>query len=148
MKFNPERFNDDDAEIAKVSDLAFGFGRRLCPGKNFAENSLFAVVSTVLASCHILPGVDERGAKVIPEYVFTTGIVRCVLMSPYEQALMYQTNFFRSASLSRAVFRKISPSIYNHDLRKLLPCFLKLYVCKLGACRASVRLYRYSCYSH
>ncbi|KJA13410.1 hypothetical protein HYPSUDRAFT_220871 [Hypholoma sublateritium FD-334 SS-4] len=74
MEFIPERFNGDDAEMAKVSDLVFGFGRRLCPGKNFAEGTLFANISTALATCRMLPGKNEKGEVVLPNNAYTTGI--------------------------------------------------------------------------
>ncbi|CAA7263631.1 unnamed protein product [Cyclocybe aegerita] len=75
MEFYPERFNNDDAEMEKVKDLTFGFGRRFCPGKHFAEGTLFAIVATTLATCDILPGLDENGKEVMPKYKYTPGTI-------------------------------------------------------------------------
>ncbi|KAF8154861.1 putative monooxygenase [Crassisporium funariophilum] len=75
MEFNPERFNNLDSEMAKVNDLAFGFGRRVCPGMHFAEGTLFAIVATTLATCHILPGLDANGKEVLPKYAYTPGTI-------------------------------------------------------------------------
>ena len=75
MEFIPERFNGDDAEMAKVTDLVFGFGRRVCPGKNFVEGTLFANIATALATCRMLPGKNEEGEEVLPKYAYTTGII-------------------------------------------------------------------------
>ncbi len=122
MQFNPERINEDDTEMAKVLDIAFGFGRRSCPGQSFAENTLFAVVSTVLASCHVLPVVNVLGARSIPEYAYTTGIVMCVMMSTYKRALLTTVWY----SLTWAVFPKIFLLICNHDPHRHLRCSLKL----------------------
>ncbi len=72
MDFKPERYNNSDAEMQKVTDLAFGFGRRACPGFYFAQGTIFAVIATVLATCDIVPAVDERGAPVIPEVAYTS----------------------------------------------------------------------------
>ncbi|KAJ7034658.1 putative monooxygenase [Mycena alexandri] len=55
MEFQPERYNNLDSAMKRVTDVAFGFGRRLCPGKAFGEGTLFAIASTVLATCDITP---------------------------------------------------------------------------------------------
>jgi len=70
-EFIPERFNDDEVEMAKVTDLVFGFGRRACPGKHFAEGTLLAIMFTVLATCDILPGLDASGNTVLPVYEYS-----------------------------------------------------------------------------
>ncbi|CAA7262436.1 unnamed protein product [Cyclocybe aegerita] len=75
MEFYPERFNNLDSEMDKVKDLVFGFGRRVCPGMHFAEGTLFAIVSTTLATCKILPGLDANGKEKIPEFEFTSGTI-------------------------------------------------------------------------
>ncbi|KAF9043117.1 putative monooxygenase [Panaeolus papilionaceus] len=76
MEFFPERYNGLDSEMDKVKDLAFGFGRRVCPGMHFAEGTLFAIISTTLATCDILPGLDENGNEVLPKYRHTAGTIR------------------------------------------------------------------------
>ncbi|KAF9534613.1 putative monooxygenase [Crepidotus variabilis] len=75
MNFNPERFNNDDEAMEYAKDPAFGFGRRVCPGRLFAENSLFAIVSTTLATCKILPGLDAEGKEVLPSGQYTNGTI-------------------------------------------------------------------------
>jgi len=75
-EFIPERFNGSEAEMLKVNDLFFGFGRRTCPGKHFAEGTLFAIMATVLATCDILPGLDDAGKPVMPVPEYTAnGII-------------------------------------------------------------------------
>lgn len=78
MDFTPERFNMLDSEMKKVTDLVFGFGRRVCPGQYFAEGTFFAIVATTLATCDILPGLDENGNEVLPKYAYTPGTIMCV----------------------------------------------------------------------
>jgi len=74
MEFNPERFNGLDSEMSKVY-LSFGFGRRVCPGMHFAEGTLFSIISTTLATCDILPGLDANGKEVLPKYAYTPGTI-------------------------------------------------------------------------
>ncbi|KAJ7763385.1 putative monooxygenase [Mycena metata] len=74
-EFNPDRYGLDDAEMNKVTDIMFGFGRRVCPGRLFAEATFFTVVSTILSTCEILPPVDAQGKKVLPEITFTNGTI-------------------------------------------------------------------------
>ncbi|CAA7262455.1 unnamed protein product [Cyclocybe aegerita] len=75
LEFIPERFNGSDAEMEKVKDLMFGFGRRVCPGRYFAEGTLFAIVATTLATCEILPALDTNGEELIPEFAYTSGVI-------------------------------------------------------------------------
>ncbi|KAJ7154753.1 putative monooxygenase [Mycena filopes] len=73
--FNPDRYKGLDSEMDKVTDLAFGFGRRVCPGKLFAEGTFFTIASTLLSTCEIVPPVDAEGKPVIPNITFTTGTI-------------------------------------------------------------------------
>ncbi|TFY67214.1 hypothetical protein EVJ58_g1763 [Rhodofomes roseus] len=74
-EFRPERFENRDSEMRKVTDVLFGFGRRACPGSQFAEGSIFAIVATILATCSIIPKVDEQGQPIIPDIEYTSGII-------------------------------------------------------------------------
>lgn len=80
MEFDPERYNGLDSEMVKVTDLVFGFGRRVCPGIHFAEGTLFAIIATTLATCDILPGLDENGNEVLPTYSYTPGTLTYVFV--------------------------------------------------------------------
>ncbi|PCH34102.1 cytochrome P450, partial [Wolfiporia cocos MD-104 SS10] len=75
MEFKPERYQYDDAQMTKVMSLGFGFGRRACPGSHFAESTFFAMVSTILACCNIMPAKDEHGNVIIPEIEYSTGMI-------------------------------------------------------------------------
>ncbi|TFY57848.1 hypothetical protein EVJ58_g6780 [Rhodofomes roseus] len=74
-KFEPERFGYSDGEMRKVTDLLFGFGRRSCPGSHFAEGSIFAVISTILATCNVVPKIDKHGNPIIPGIDYTSGMI-------------------------------------------------------------------------
>ena len=77
----------------KVTDLVFGFGRRRCPGVDFAEETVFAIIATVLSTCYIVPQVDDDGIEIIPEFKLTPGLVvfpeefKCKLICRSEGAM-------------------------------------------------------------
>ncbi|KAJ7499641.1 putative monooxygenase [Mycena latifolia] len=73
--FDPDRYRNLDSEMEKVAELAFGFGRRVCPGRLFAEGTFFAIVATVIATCKILPPIDANGNEVIPNITFSSGTI-------------------------------------------------------------------------
>ncbi|GJJ05851.1 hypothetical protein Clacol_000038 [Clathrus columnatus] len=50
--FNPDRFLK---EGVKDPDPAFGYGRRICPGRYMADNMLFIIVASVLYTFNIKP---------------------------------------------------------------------------------------------
>ena len=77
MAFKPERYRNDEAEMAKV-ETVFGFGRRVCPGQYFADGALFSVMATFLATCHILPGLDSTGNEIMPKASFKVGSITYV----------------------------------------------------------------------
>ncbi|KAF9523256.1 putative monooxygenase [Crepidotus variabilis] len=74
MAFKPERFEGNDVEMEKMS-IVFGFGRRICPGRYFAEGTLFSTITTFLATCDILPGCDENGRHIMPEAKYNSGTI-------------------------------------------------------------------------
>lgn len=101
MEFIPERFHGVDSEMAKASNLAFGFGRRICPGMHFAEGTLFSVIMTTLATCDVLAGLDENGQEVMPKYAYTSGTIRyepCVLKENKLTIRSVSQNHFQSGS--------------------------------------------------
>ncbi|KAI0754765.1 cytochrome P450 [Daedaleopsis nitida] len=67
-EFIPERFLTEDGEPnTKVRDPAsiiFGFGRRVCPGRHFAEATLFISVASALHTLDISPPVDDNGLPI------------------------------------------------------------------------------------
>ncbi|OJT10986.1 O-methylsterigmatocystin oxidoreductase [Trametes pubescens] len=70
--FAPERFLAADSEDMPPDPAvwAFGFARRICPGRYLAENSVFILIATILAMFDIsLPD----GVELTPK--FTKGLV-------------------------------------------------------------------------
>ncbi|KAI0767399.1 cytochrome P450, partial [Fomes fomentarius] len=75
--FRPERYIKDGALNPSVRDPAaftFGFGRRICPGRYFAEAAMFINVAAALHVFDISPPLDERGnvIRIVPK--MTDGI--------------------------------------------------------------------------
>lgn len=69
--FRPERFINADGSLRDDSVLtaAFGFGKRVCPGRHFVDASLFIVVASILSVFKIEKGKDYG---VVPDaYPFT-----------------------------------------------------------------------------
>ena len=96
QEFQPERYLKDGKLNPDVRDpdcAAFGFGRRsvnttysliytlinsfpsMCPGRHLSDNSLYSIVSCLLAVYDIRPPVDDQGntLKLKPE--FTGGLL-------------------------------------------------------------------------
>jgi len=77
--FNPDRFmnqDKDEADLTDPKDFIFGFGRRECPGKVFADANVWLVSACVIAAFQAPVSRDELGEKVVPLAQFTSGFVR------------------------------------------------------------------------
>ena len=76
--FKLERFLDTDNPKLQNFTLHFGFGRRICPGKDLAENTVFAMVSNLFYSFRFTPAVDEKGREIPIPTEFEEHAVRYV----------------------------------------------------------------------
>ena len=74
--FLPERFLKDDGSLTPndIEHIVFGFGRRICVGRHFADTSLWMVIAKVLALFKILRPLDEHGVEIPVEPKFSSGI--------------------------------------------------------------------------
>ena len=61
--FRPERFLDEDGTFRDdpVLSLAFGAGRRICPGRHIVSVLLFVVTATVLSTFNVTKAKDNDG---------------------------------------------------------------------------------------
>lgn len=77
--FKPERFigPDVDPRVHPAVDYAFGFGRRVCPGRWMAHAFVWVVVASVLSAFRIEKVVRD-GRVIEPTGAFTPGILACV----------------------------------------------------------------------
>ncbi|KAF8259817.1 cytochrome P450 [Lactarius quietus] len=73
--FKPERFvgPNVDPRIPASVDYAFGFGRRVCPGRWMAQSFVFIVVASVLSTFRIEKSVRD-GRVIEPTGAYTPGI--------------------------------------------------------------------------
>jgi len=53
--------------------FVFGFGRRLCPGKDFADSCIYLVLANNIATMNIFRPKDKNGQDIIPEPLFIDG---------------------------------------------------------------------------
>jgi len=63
-EYKPERYLKDgklDPDARSPNVAAFGYGRRMCPGRHLSDDSLFIVIALVLSVFNIDPPVDEHG---------------------------------------------------------------------------------------
>lgn len=69
--FVPERWLKEAEKENMTPVAAFGFGRRTCPGRNVARNSLFVAIARLLWAFDIKPARDERGQDVVVDATAT-----------------------------------------------------------------------------
>ncbi|EPT01788.1 CyP450 monooxygenase [Fomitopsis schrenkii] len=69
----PERYlgKTDGTLNPDPRDFAFGYGRRVCPGRVLAEDTLFIAAATLLASFNISNALPLKGDKI----AYTSGII-------------------------------------------------------------------------
>ncbi|KAJ7065510.1 cytochrome P450 [Mycena amicta] len=80
--FKPERFLIDGKLNPDARDpdmAAFGFGRRICPGRHMAMESLFISVASILATLKIEKCIDEHGNTIEPTYDYLSGLITAPL---------------------------------------------------------------------
>ncbi|KAH9483726.1 Cytochrome P450 monooxygenase COX2 [Psilocybe cubensis] len=98
-EFRPERFLKDgklDPTVRSPDCAAFGFGRRICPGRHMSNNSLYCVISSFLAVYNISAPLDSLGNPVDVQPEFNDGLVsfplpfKCTIKprSPQAEALI------------------------------------------------------------
>ncbi|KAL5536334.1 hypothetical protein ACEPAF_155 [Sanghuangporus sanghuang] len=94
-KFYPDRFMKPSSQVLDPAAAVFGFGRRICPGRHFAEADLWLAIASILAVFDILPAVDERGTEILPKVEFVPGINS----SPKEYTCRFVPRSAQAASL-------------------------------------------------
>jgi cytochrome P450 len=63
--FKPERFLEEDGSLNHDDvSYVFGFGRRLCPGKHFADATVWLAIASVLSTFKISKSHDENGNEI------------------------------------------------------------------------------------
>ncbi|KAK0475230.1 cytochrome P450 [Armillaria novae-zelandiae] len=78
FSFKPDRFMKDGRPDLTVKDpamAAFGFGRRICPGRHLAYASVWITVASILAGFEITKAVDVDGMVIEPNDKVRPGLV-------------------------------------------------------------------------
>ena len=62
-EFRPERFLNEDGSFRDdpTLSLAFGVGKRICPGRHLAEAIIFLATSSVLSVFDVVKAKDQNG---------------------------------------------------------------------------------------
>ncbi|KAF5385610.1 hypothetical protein D9757_006785 [Collybiopsis confluens] len=76
--FRPERFLElPNGPFTSINDIsAFGFGRRICPGRYMADNTVWLAIASVLATLTLGKAKDEEGNEVKVSGEFTDAFLR------------------------------------------------------------------------
>ncbi|KAI0086252.1 cytochrome P450 [Irpex rosettiformis] len=93
--FDPSRFVSETGEPTDVPNpynVCFGYGRRICPGMNFADASVFLWSTMVLAVFDISKAVGSDGKVIVPAAEHTSSVIshpkpfKCLIVPRSEKA--------------------------------------------------------------
>jgi len=74
-EFMPERYITSEGHQQDPRTYSFGFGRRVCPGKQLADNSIFILVASILSVFTISKEIDNLGNEIPVNPSFGEGLV-------------------------------------------------------------------------
>ncbi len=109
--FNPDRFITQegtlDPDVPNPEQFAFGFGRRLCPGRFIGAASVWLTMATILATFELEMPTDEHARKIEPSEECTTGLAVYVIFQFADHLCCLTictivTQYLSAASSSRA----------------------------------------------
>ncbi|KAL6299078.1 cytochrome P450 [Sparassis latifolia] len=76
-RFYPDRFLPEPAGYGETHfSTAFGFGRRICPGRHLADGTAWLAMTNILAVFEITNAVGANGEKIVPDIAFRETITR------------------------------------------------------------------------
>ncbi|KAG5726574.1 O-methylsterigmatocystin oxidoreductase [Termitomyces sp. T112] len=77
LEFRPERFLPSEGYTPELDPKTymFGFGKRVCPGKDLANANMFIATAMTLSVFEISKGKDENGIEIEPRCEFEGGTV-------------------------------------------------------------------------
>jgi len=77
--FKPERFigidADEDSDLKDPKKLVFGFGRRICPGRYFADDNVWLACASIIATMDIGKARDTHGVEITPTPKSVSGTI-------------------------------------------------------------------------
>jgi len=103
-EFKPERFLKNgklDPSVRDPMDIAFGFGRRICPGKHIAHSTLTLTAASVLLTFDLIKKVDDNGREIEPKREYSDLAIRQPLDFPcvIKPRSRYTAELIRSSGL-------------------------------------------------
>ncbi|KAK0501134.1 cytochrome P450 [Armillaria luteobubalina] len=77
LVFDPDRFIPQDGKEAQPEPtVAFGFGRRICPGRYLALNTAWIAIASMASTLSFSKAVDSEGRVIEPSSAYTSGFAR------------------------------------------------------------------------
>ncbi|PBL03443.1 cytochrome P450 [Armillaria gallica] len=74
--FDPERFMSAEGKEPQPYPIAaFGFGRRICPGRYLASNTAWIAIASMASTLSLTKAVDSEGRVIEPSNTYTDGFV-------------------------------------------------------------------------
>ncbi|KAH9920473.1 cytochrome P450 [Fomitopsis serialis] len=96
--FCPDRFNGLYENQEDPRNIVFGFGRRICPGRRFAEIGIWQAMANIVATFDLGKARDAMGNDITPPGTFSSGLVnhphkfKCTIRPRSKQAVELITN--------------------------------------------------------
>jgi len=77
-QFIPARFLTAEGTLTddNPAKYVFGFGRRICPGRDTGDASVWSAIATMLATLEFTLAKDAQGKDIMPEPTFVNGLGR------------------------------------------------------------------------
>ncbi|PVF97872.1 cytochrome P450 [Serendipita vermifera] len=106
-EFIPERHLPNSKETANldVSDVFWGWGRRICPGKDFADAEVWLFIAQSLATLEFLPPLDANGNEIALKKEFSSGNISHPV--PYDCRIRPQNERTEALILISSRFKQV-----------------------------------------
>lgn len=92
-----------------LSDMTPMLKRRICPGRHFAESSLFLTATSVLHTLSVTPPLDTAGRPQRPKVKMTAGFVSCVPCSCRLESVNLTDGHYRYPEPFKCVIKPRAP---------------------------------------
>ena len=126
--FRPERFLNEDGTFQDdpAISLAFGAGKRICPGRHLVDATLFIVTACLLSVFNVTKARDEHGHEIpVSPMVQADSILMCG--SPRRRQYLY-------ALLSGPLQPSCEVRLFHHSKRQGRRRFDRGKCCTIASC--------------
>ncbi|KAH9836267.1 cytochrome P450 monooxygenase [Rhodofomes roseus] len=83
--FNPDRFIDPKpGSLVELDprEYIFSFGRRICPGQRFGDDSMWWTIASIIATFNVKKALDADGKKITPSMTVLPGLTSHIQQFP------------------------------------------------------------------